>query len=130
MSPPTGDAWLAFYASTAEQSFAEHFNAVAFAEGEQVLNLNAGRKALVVTGTKGDHMFLRQARLACGDRQWHHIALEFPLNEQRAYAALISKAMQVLATADDDGCDTPTAEGERGGAPVKSGDGSTLDGLR
>jgi hypothetical protein len=111
---PAGDAWLAFYASpTAEQSFAEHFNALAFADGEQVLNLNADRKAIMVTGTKGDQMFVRQARLACGDRQWHHIALEFPVNEQHAYAALILKAMRVLATADDDGCGTPTTESER-----------------
>ena len=113
---PTGDAWLAFYASpVTEQNFSEHVNAVAFADGEQVLSLNADRKGLLVTGTKNDHMFLRQARLACGDQQWHYIALEYPTNEQRSYTALITTAMRVLAMADDSGCDTPTAENERPG---------------
>jgi len=109
-----GDAWLAFYASpVAQQSFQEHVNAVAFADGEQVLSLNADRRGLLVTGTKDGHMFLRQTRLACGDRQWHHIALDFPATEQRTYRALIAKAMRVLAMADEGGCDTPTAENER-----------------
>jgi len=44
---PAGDAWLAFYASpVAQQSFQEHVNAVAFADGEQVLSLNADRRGL------------------------------------------------------------------------------------
>jgi hypothetical protein len=111
---PAGDASLAFYASSvAQQSFQEHVNAVAFADGEQVLSLNADRRGLLVTGTKDAHIFLRQARLACGDRQWHHIALDFPANEQRSYMTLIAKAMRVLAMADTGGCDTPTAENER-----------------
>ena len=111
---PTGNAWLAFYASpVAQQGFPEHLNAVAFAEGEQLLSLNADRRGLLVTGTKEDHMFLRQARLACSDRQWHHIALEFPAIEQRTYLTLIAKTIRVLAMADEDGCDTPTAENAR-----------------
>jgi hypothetical protein len=102
-----------------KQSFSEHVNAVAFADGEQVLSLNADRKGLLVTGTKDDHMFLRQARLACDDRQWHYIALEFPTNAQRSYTALITNAMRVLATADYGGCDTPTAGNERPGQPAQ-----------
>jgi hypothetical protein len=110
---PSGDAWLAFYASPVEQeSPSEHLKAVGFADGEQISNLTADRTGLLVTGVKRDHMFLRQARLACGGRQWHHIALEFPADLQRTYATLAAQAMRVLATADDDGCDTPTAENQ------------------
>ena len=49
---PAGDAWFAFYASpVAQQSFQEHVNAVAFADGEQVLSLNADRRGFLVTIT-------------------------------------------------------------------------------
>jgi hypothetical protein len=111
---PEGDAWLAFYATpTSQDNFAEHVKTVAFAEGEEVLNLNADRRGVLVSGTKGERMFVRQARLACDDRTWHHIALEFPAGAQRAYANVITAAMSVLASSDNEGCDTPTASNDR-----------------
>jgi hypothetical protein len=111
---PAGDAWIAFYTSlVAQDSFAERLKAVAFADGEEVQNLTADRKEFLVTGTKADRVFVRQARLACSDRHWHHIAMEFPISMQRDYSMLVAQAARVLAMADNDGCDAPTAQNER-----------------
>jgi serine/threonine-protein kinase len=110
---PAGDAWLALYASPADQeSTSAHLKTVAFADGEDVLTVLGDRNGLVVTGTKGDRMFLRKAKLACGGRQWHHVALEFPAGAQRAYQPLIARAMRIVDLAEDDGCATPVAGNE------------------
>jgi hypothetical protein len=112
---PGGEAWLAFYASPADQeTVSAHFKTLAFADGEEIVTLHAGRDQLIVTGAKGDRVFYRKARLACDGRQWHHVALEFPFSTEprqaRSYELLVAQAARALDSADDDGCIAPTAE--------------------
>jgi hypothetical protein len=111
---PGGEAWLAFYASPADQeTVSAHFKTLAFADGEEIVTLHAGRDQLIVTGAKGDRVFYRKARLACEGRQWHHVALEFPFSteprEAHSYELFVAQAARALDLADDDGCIAPTA---------------------
>jgi hypothetical protein len=111
---PRGEAWLAFYASPADQeTVSAHFKTLAFADGEEIVTLHASRDQLIVTGAKGDRVFYRKARLACDGRQWHHVALEFLFGieerQGRSYELLVAQAARALDLADDDGCMAPTA---------------------
>ena len=111
---PDGEAWLAFYASPADQeSSTAHLKAVTFADGEEVIALQGGRDRLIVTGAKGDRMFFRKAQLACGGQQWHHVALEFPGGAQRRYQSLVAEAARAIDLAENDGCTAPMAGNER-----------------
>src|SRR5262245_20663038 len=111
---PGGEAWIALYASPADQEgIAAHLKSVAFAEGEDLSTIAGDRTGLLVSGTKGERMFVRKARLACGGRQWHHVALEFPAAAQRNYLRLIAEAVRIVDLAEDDGCETPLAGTER-----------------
>jgi hypothetical protein len=105
---PGGEAWLAFYSSPADlESVSQHLKTVAFVDGEEIVALHSDRNELFVTGTTGVRMFYRKARLACGGRQWHHVALEFPLGDQQNYRMVIAQAAQVLDQADGSGCTAP-----------------------
>ena len=79
---PDGDAWLALYASEADQqSLDQHLKAVAFNEGEELTFLRRERDRLTVSGFKAadsDRIFYRKVVLACGERTWRHIAFEYP----------------------------------------------------
>ena len=110
-----GNAWLAFYASPADgEPRSAHLKAVAFADGEEIVTLHAGPDQLTVSGAKLDRAFYRKARLACGGRQWHHVAIEFPYTtdprQAQHYELLIAQAAWALDLADDDGCAAPVAE--------------------
>src|SRR5215211_444529 len=51
---PTGDAWLAVYASPADaQALEAHLKAVAFVDGEDITYLRRERDWMVVSGFKG-----------------------------------------------------------------------------
>jgi hypothetical protein len=111
---PAGDAWVALYASpTDQESNSAHLKSVAFADGEDVLTLLGDRTGVLVTGIKGERMFVRKAKLACGGRQWHHVALEFPAAAQRSYQGLVAETARIVDLAEDDGCETPLAGTER-----------------
>jgi serine/threonine-protein kinase len=111
---PAGDAWVALYASPADQEGkSAHLKEVAFVDGEDVLTILGDRTGVLVTGTKGERMFVRKARLACGGRQWHHVALEFPVAAQRSYQGMVAEAARIVDLAEDDGCSTPLAGTER-----------------
>jgi hypothetical protein len=114
---PQGDAWLAFYSSPTEgQPVSAHLKEVAFADGEEIVALQASRLQLVVNGVKGDRAFYRQARIACGGEQWHHVALEFPFTTDvqiaRTYERLVAQAARALELSDNDGCAPPVARNE------------------
>ena len=111
---PGGEAWIALYTTPVDQeATSAHLKSVAFADGEDVLTLIGDRTGLLVTGTKGERMFVRKAKLACGGRQWHHVALEFPAAAQRNYLRLVAEAVRIVDLAEDDGCETPLAGTER-----------------
>jgi serine/threonine-protein kinase len=124
---PDGAASLTFYATSADQeSVSAHLKSVAFADGEQMLTLAGDGDELLVTGTKGDRMFVRKARLACGGQEWHHVALEFPPATRPKYERVIAQALRALDTADGDGCAAPVARNEPAGAdPAPQASGQT-----
>jgi hypothetical protein len=112
---PDGAASLVFYASPAgRESASEHFKLVAFVDREDVLKLAGTQGELLVTGTRNERMFVRKARLACDGHEWHHVAVEFPINAQREYARVGEQAVRALDLADDDGCAAANARNEPG----------------
>jgi len=84
---------------------------LAFVDGEEIIALQANRLQLVFKGSKGDRAFYRQARIACGGEQWHHVALEFPFTTDpqvaRNYERLVTQASRALELSDNDGCTPP-----------------------
>src|SRR5262245_36981477 len=109
---PDGTARLAFYASPTEgKTLSDHLKTLAFADGEEITALHANRVQMAVKVTKGDRLFYRQARIACGGEQWHYIALEFPftadLQVARDQERLVAQASRALELSDNDGCNAP-----------------------
>ena len=69
-----GTASLALFATPAKQEpIAEHMNAIAFVDGEQITHLHGEENWIEVSGSKADHSFYRKAVLACGGRAWHEV---------------------------------------------------------
>jgi serine/threonine-protein kinase len=102
---PDGMASLVFYASPAgRESASEHLKSVAFVDGEDVLTLAGTRSEMLVTGTKGDRMFVRKARLACGGQEWHQVMLDFRADARRDHALVVAQAERALDLVDGDGC--------------------------
>ncbi len=109
---PEGNAWLAMYGRpAAEEPHDQHLKAVAFVDGEDVTYLQRERDWLAVSGfkgDKGDRIFYRKVVLACGQRQWRHIALEYPAEAKRAFDGLVTSFSHALDRARDDNCEDPT----------------------
>jgi hypothetical protein len=104
---PAGDAWLAFYATPADQNAAKpHWKGVAFADGEELNFLQREYNWVAVSGFRGERMFYRKAVLACGGREWRHIAVEHPAIAKRDFDALITEMARALDRAIDENCDT------------------------
>ncbi|MFL5102853.1 MAG: hypothetical protein ACJ8E5_19835 [Xanthobacteraceae bacterium] len=103
---PDGAAWFALYATPVEhEPIAAHMKAVAFADGEEIIDL-AGRPGwLAVTGSKGDRLFYRKAVLGCGGKIWRHIAFEFPADAKRRMEPFIARAAGTLDGDEGHGCD-------------------------
>jgi hypothetical protein len=120
---PAGTAWLALYARSAEdESRAERFKAVAFADDEEITYLRSERDWLAVSGVRGDQIFYRKVILACGERQWRHIAFEYPAKDKRQFDRLVSRMSRALDRAGDEDCHPPTPAAESGrpiAAPVQ-----------
>jgi hypothetical protein len=103
---PDGNAWFAAYSAPADRDrLADHFKAVAFAEGEQINLIRGERNWLFVAGTKADRAFYRKARLACAGNTWHHIAFEFPIDMQGEMARIVANAVTAIDQSDADGCE-------------------------
>src|SRR5215510_1482660 len=102
---PTGTAWLALYArSAADESREERFRAIAFVEDEEVTYLRGERDWLAVSGFRGDQIFYRKMVLACGERQWRHVAFEYPAKEKRKFDQLVGRMSRALDRARDEDC--------------------------
>ncbi len=97
---PDGNAWLAIYgAPQKDDRIDDHLRSVIQAAGEDITYLRHGRRWVVVSGYKGDRIFYRRAILSCGDKVWHHIALEYPAERKRAYDRLVTRVAASLAPA-------------------------------
>jgi hypothetical protein len=103
---PDGAAWFAFYATPVEhEPISAHMKTVAFADGEEIIDL-AGRPGwLAVSGSKGDRLFYRKAVLVCGGKTWRHIAFEYPANAKRRIDAFVTRAADALDGDEGEGCD-------------------------
>jgi hypothetical protein len=108
---PAGTAWLAFYARSAEdETREERFKALAFADDGEITYLRGERDWLAVSGIRGDQIFYRKVVLACGERQWRHIALEYPAKEKRQFDRLVSRMSRALDRAREEDCRPPAPE--------------------
>lgn len=58
-------------------------------EGETITYRHKGVRDAVVSGTRSQRIFYRKSILACGDRIWHDVAIEYPAAEKSAYDAMV-----------------------------------------
>jgi hypothetical protein len=87
---PSGDAWLS--------------ERVRNMPGEEITYERQGNGWVVVSGFKGDRIFYRKAMLACGDRQWHHLAFEYPAKEKVAFDRFVTRVSYALKEYEAVGC--------------------------
>ena len=102
---PDGRSSLVLYALARKdgESVDQHMRWFARLNGEEVTYLKRGRGWIVVSGYKGDRIYYRKARLGCGGAVWHHVALEYPAENKRAYDGIVTAISQSLqpSVADD-----------------------------
>jgi hypothetical protein len=109
---PDGYAWLTLYASDADQqSLDRHLKAIAFNDGEELTFLRRERDRVTVSGFKAgdtDRMFYRKVILACGERTWRHIAVEYPARMKNTVDRLITLMSRVAEDTVAEHCDDET----------------------
>ena len=104
---PDGSASFDFYTTAAaDQPITEHMKSFAFGEGDEITGLAGERAWIAASGFKGDRLFYRKAALACGGDRWHHIAFEYPANAKRSMQDVIRRAVEMLDSSQNTGCDT------------------------
>jgi hypothetical protein len=115
---PDGSASFDFYTTAADdQPVTEHMKSFAFGDGEAITSLAGERTWITVSGFKGDRLFYRKAALACGGDRWHHIAFECPANTKRSMQDFIRRAVEMLDSSQNVGCDTPLSKSPKNGDP-------------
>ena len=88
---PDGRSSLVVYALPRRgESVERHMRWFTRLNGEEITYLRRGRHWIVVSGYKGDRIYYRKARLGCGGEVWHHIALEYPAENKRAYDGIVT----------------------------------------
>ena len=108
---PDGSASFDFYATAAaDQPITEHMKSFAFGEGDEITSLAGERAWIAASGFKGDRLFYRKAALACGGDRWHHIAFEYPANAKRSMQDFVRRAVEMLDSSQNEGCDTPLSK--------------------
>jgi len=109
---PAGDAWVAFYARPAAADARDaQLKAVAFVDGEDVTYLQRERDWLAVSGFKDatrQRIFYRKVVLACGEREWRHVAFEYPAAAKRAFDRLVTSLSRALNAGVDAYCEDAT----------------------
>jgi len=94
---PDGNSWFAVYrSSAAERPVPEHLKSVLFAEGETITYLRGERSWVAVAGFKETRAFFRKVVLACAGKSWHHIALEYPIEQKARMDQFAAAAAQAL----------------------------------
>lgn len=108
---PDGNAWFAVYSTSIndKSSPAEHMRALAFVDGEQITYLRAEPNWIAVSGLKGERIFYRKARIACGGRVWHNIAFEYPAAAKREMDRNVRRASEAVDHSESDGCEAAVA---------------------
>jgi len=95
---PRGDARLEIYGRpVADQARGEQVKSVIFiGEREELTYLRGERNWIAASGFKGDSIFYRKAVLACGERQWRHIAFEYPAVSKSAFDRFVTAMSRAL----------------------------------
>jgi hypothetical protein len=112
---PAGDAWVEFYARPANADRTRHLKSVAFVDGEDVTFLRRERDWLAVSGftnETGERVFFRKVVLACGEREWRHIAFEYPAGAKPAFDRLVARLSHALVGSVDSHCRDAEARDE------------------
>ena len=113
---PDGSASFDFYTTAADdQPVTEHMKSFAFGDGEAITSLAGERTWIAASGFNGDRLFYRKAALACGGDRWHHIAFEYPANAKRRLQDVIRRAVEMLDSSQNKGCDTPLSKSLKDG---------------
>jgi len=113
---PDGSASFDFYTTAADdQPVTEHMKSFAFGDGDEITNLAGERAWIAASGFNGDRLFYRKAALACGGDRWHHIAFEYPANAKRSMQDFIRRAVGMLDSSQNEGCDTPLSKSPKDG---------------
>jgi hypothetical protein len=114
--PPEGLASFDFYTTAADnQPITEHMKSFAFGDGDEITSLAGERTWIAASGFKGDRLFYRKAALACGGDRWHHIAFEYPANAKRSMQDFVRRAVEMLDSSQNAGCDTPLSKSPKDG---------------
>ena len=108
---PDGLASFDFYTTAADnQPITEQMKSFAFGDGDEITSLAGERAWIAASGFKGDRLFYRKAALACGGDRWHHIAFEYPANAKRSMQDFVRRAVEMLDSSQNEGCDTPLSK--------------------
>jgi hypothetical protein len=108
---PDGSASFDFYTTVAhDQPITEHMKSFAFGNGDEITSLAGERTWIAASGFKNDRLFFRKAALACGGDRWHHIAFEYPANAKRSMQDFVRRAVEMLDSSQNEGCDTPLSK--------------------
>jgi hypothetical protein len=59
---------------------------------------------LTVNGNGFDRIFYRKTMLACGDRKWHNLELEYPAANKSAMDRFVTRASYALSAYNGAGC--------------------------
>ncbi|MHB1207980.1 MAG: hypothetical protein ACYCZX_20615 [Rhodospirillaceae bacterium] len=123
---PDGSAWFAVYSTSINnEPPAAHMKAIAFVDGEEISYVRAEQNWIAVSGLKGERVFYRKARIACGGRIWHNIAFEYPAGLKRAMDRSVRRASAAVDRSDSDGCEAAVAadkpQQEQSDAPDTTG---------
>jgi len=103
---PRGDARLEIYGRpVANEARGEHVKSVIFGEREELTYLRGERNWIAASGFKGDRIFYRKAVLACGERQWRHIAFEYPAVAKSAFDRFVTAMSRALDRSVQKNCE-------------------------
>jgi serine/threonine-protein kinase len=95
---PDGTATVAVYGGF--QAFDTLAESVAILEapldGETITYRHTDRKAVVVSGLRGDTIFYRRSVLSCGDKIWNGVSIEYPAADKAKYDALVTHIARSL----------------------------------
>jgi hypothetical protein len=70
--------------------------------------LHSERANIGLKREKGERIFYRKVVVACGQRQWRHIAFEYPAEAKRAFDSLVTSMSKALDRSVDAYCEDAT----------------------
>lgn len=95
---PDGRATITVYGSLhVQDSVSEAMDMQAAAnDGETVTYTQRGKRAITVSGTKGERIFYRRAILTCRDQVWNGVAIDYPATQKKDFDALVTRVATSL----------------------------------